>query len=88
MLTVVNPDNTFSGVQYKEVKQEYIDYHKQYGQKLIWCERKLTFDDNDNVNEIPTENELKNEIITGEDMTIKNYFIDLDFRISLLELGL
>ena len=87
MLTVVNPDNTFSGVQYKEIKQEYINHHRQYGQKLIWCERKLTFDEDGNVLETPTPEELANEIIVGEDMMYYNYILNLDFRLSLIELG-
>ena len=87
MLTVVNPDNTFSGVQYKEIKQEYINHHRQYGQKLIWCERKLTFDEDGNVLETPTPEELANEIIVGEDMMHYNYILNLDFRLSLIELG-
>ena len=29
----------------KRGKAEYINHHKQYGQKLIWCERVLTFDE-------------------------------------------
>lgn len=39
MLTVVNADGTYSGVQYGEIRQEYIDHHTKQGQKLIWLER-------------------------------------------------
>lgn len=62
MLTVVNKDGTFSGVQYESIKQKYIDHHRQYGQKLVWTNRLLTFDEDGNVNETPTEAELLNEI--------------------------
>lgn len=88
MLTVINSDNTFSGVQYNEIKQAYIDYHKQYGQKLIWCERVLTYDEDGKIVETPTEAELANEIAVGEDVVSEKYFIDLDYRLSMLELGL
>lgn len=89
MLTVVNPDGTFSGVQYKESKQEYINHHKKYGQKLIWYPKKLTRDpETGKVLEKPTEEDLKNEITIGEDVAQVNYLIDLDFRMSMLELGL
>ena len=88
MLTVVNPNGTFSGVQYKEVRQEYINHHKQYGQKLIWCERVLTFDEEGNVIETPTEEELANEIVIGDDVAQESYLLNLDFRLSCIELGL
>lgn len=88
LLTVVNPDGTFSGVQYNEIKQEYINHHRKYGQKLIWYPKKLTFDERGNVIEKPTEDDLRNEITVGEDVAQANYMVDLDFRLSMLELGL
>lgn len=88
MLTVVNPDGTFSGVQYPDIKQKYINHHRKYGQKLIWYPKKLTFDERGNVIEKPTEDDLKNEITVGEDVAQANYMVDLDFRLSMLELGL
>ncbi len=87
MLTVINKDNTFSGVQYKEIKQSTINHHRQYGQKLIWCERKLTYDEEGNVIDIPTEEELANEIFMGDDSLMDNYLLDIDFRMSMVELG-
>lgn len=39
MLTVINPDGTYSGVQYAENKSEYIAHHAQYGQICIWDAR-------------------------------------------------
>jgi hypothetical protein len=65
MLTVVNPDNTFSGVQYPEIKQEYINHHHQYGQKLIWLERLVNqqLDEQGSpIIETATDTELQNEI--------------------------
>lgn len=89
MLTVVNPDGTFSGVQYKESKQEYINHHKKYGQKLIWYPKQLTRDPKTGkVKETPTEEDLRNEITIGEDVTQANYLVELDFRLSMIELGL
>lgn len=88
LLTVVNPDGTFSGAQYDEIKQEYINHHRKYGQKLIWYPKKLTFDERGNVIEKPAEDDLKNEITVGEDVAQANYMVDLDFRLSMLELGL
>jgi hypothetical protein len=41
MLTVINPDGTYSGVQYTENKAEYIAHHAQYGQICIWDARPL-----------------------------------------------
>lgn len=88
MFTVVNPDGTFSGVQYKEIKQEYINHHRQYGQKIVWCERTLTFDEDGKVIETPTPEELANEITIGEDLEQINYLLDLDYRLSMIELGI
>jgi hypothetical protein len=88
MLTVINKDNTFSGVQYPEIKQEYINHHKQYGQKLIWCERILSYNEDGQVIETPTEKELANEITEGEDISNISYMLDLDFRLSMVELGI
>ena len=62
MLTVVNVDGTFSGVQYDEVKQKYINHHHKYGQKLIWLDRKLELDEEGSVLELPLEEDLENEI--------------------------
>lgn len=87
MLTVINADNTFSGIQYPEIKQSYINHHKQYGQKLIWCERQLTYDEDGNVLETPTEQELINEISISDDVATASYLLDLDFRLSLIEMG-
>lgn len=88
LLTVVNPDGTFSGVQYPEIKQKYINHHRKYGQKLIWYPKKLTFDKDYKVIEKPTEEDLKNEVTIGEDLEQVNYLVDLDFRLSMIELGL
>lgn len=88
MLTVVNPNGTFSGVQYNEIKQEYINHHRKYGQKLIWYPKKLTIDERGNVLEEPTEEDLRNEITVGDDVAQTNYLVNLDFRLSMLELGL
>ena len=81
MLTVVNPNGTFSGVQYKEVKQEYINHHKQYGQKLVWVERRVE------PGEKATPEDLAKEITVGDDVMQTAYLLDLDYRLSLLELG-
>lgn len=62
MFAVVNSDNSFSGVQYSEIKQKIIEHHQKYNQKIIWIERSLTYDEDGNVNEIPTDSELKSEI--------------------------
>lgn len=67
MLTVINKDGTFSGVQYTENKQKYIDHHKQYGQKCIWLERALEVDEEGNPTELPTVEELVNEVTVGDD---------------------
>lgn len=82
MLTVVNPDNTFSGVQYPETKQEYINHHHQYGQKLIWLERLVNqqLDEQGSpIIETATEEELANEITV---------FITDKERLEALEQGL
>lgn len=83
MLTVVNTDGTYSGVQYPEVKQEYIDHHRKYGQRLIWLDRKVNKDlrqiqvgideegkpiyDYEPVVETATSEELSKEITKAED---------------------
>ena len=81
MLTVVNFDNSFSGVQYNEVKQEYINHHKQYNQKLIWLERMVE------EGEMATEEELQNEVLIGDDIANESYLLDMDFRLSCIEMG-
>lgn len=88
LLTVVNPDGTFSGVQYNEIKQEYINHHRKYGQKLIWYPKKLTFDERGNVIEKPTEDDLRNEIMVGDDVAQVSYLVDIEFRLSMFKLGL
>lgn len=87
MYAVVNDDNTFSGVVYDKCTQEIINHHRQYNQKIIKIERTLTYDDDGNVNEVPTQEELSNEITVSEDVAKFNYLLDLDFRLSLVELG-
>ena len=81
MLTVINPDNTFSGVQYNETKQKYINHHKQYNQKLIWLERVVE------EGEVTTEEELQNEVLIGDDIAQEGYLLDIDFRVSCMEMG-
>lgn len=87
MYAVVNDDNTFSGVVYDRCTQEIINHHKQYNQKIIRINRTLTYDDEGNVNETPTQEELLNEVAISEDVAEFNYLLDLDFRLSLVELG-
>ena len=81
MLTVVNPDGTFAGVQYREARQEYINHHKQYGQKLVWVERRVQ------EGEKATPEDLAQEVTVGEDVAQTVYLLDLDYRLSLIELG-
>lgn len=87
MYAVVNDDNTFSGVVYDKCSQDIINHHRQYEQKIVKIERNLTYDDEGNVNEVPTSKELANEITVSEDVAQFNYLLDLDFRLSLIELG-
>lgn len=87
MYAVINNDDTFSGVVYDKYTQEIINHHRQYNQKIIKIERTLTYDDDGNVNETPTSQELANEITVSEDVAQFNYLLDMDFRLSLLELG-
>jgi len=70
LITVINKDGSFSGVQYDEIKQDIIDHHQKYGQKLVLIDRKLKVDDEGNVTELPTEDDLKNEIteVTGSNL--------------------
>jgi len=41
MLTVINQDGTFSGVQYYTDEQRFRDHHAALGQACIWIGRKI-----------------------------------------------
>jgi len=58
MLTVLNPDGTFAGVQYTEDKQEYRDHHAQYGQTCIWITRAINVPVGEKNNESPSQADL------------------------------
>lgn len=88
MLTVVNKNGTFSGVQYDAIEQDIIDHHHKYGQKLVWIDRKVKIDDRGNPLETPTEDDLKNEITKKEAFLKERVQTSEDAIMSLMDMNL
>ena len=68
MLTVIDENGKFTGVQYEQVKPNILRHHQKYGHKLVWIERKLERDEEGNVTEEPTQEDLENEITDAPDL--------------------
>lgn len=57
MLTVINSDGSYSGVQYSEDEQRFRDHHTALGQSCISIERTLVPDQNGDYGS-PTQDDL------------------------------
>lgn len=60
-------DRCFTGTVYDNIKAKIIQHHHEYGETIIKINRKLTYDDEGNVEEVPTEEELENEITEDDE---------------------
>lgn len=81
-------DDKFTGTVYDTIKKKIIEHHNQFDEIIVKIDRGLTYDDVGNVVETPTEKELANEIVIGDDVAQESYLLNLDFSLSCIELGL
>ena len=76
-------DDKFTGTVYDTIKKKIIEHHNQFDEIIVKIDRKLTYDDDGNVVETPTEKEINNPITEIVDETKK-----LESRLEATEIAL
>ena len=71
LLTAIDENGKFTGVQYSELNQNILDHHRSYNQKLVWLGRTLKMDEEGNVTEKPTKSDLANEVVEVVDLEVE-----------------
>jgi len=84
-LSVVGTDGRFTGVQYMEDTQAIRNHHAIYGQTLIWLDNRL---ENIGTDDEPDYGEYTQGMESSDVIDLDSYLIELDYRLSMVELGL
>ena len=71
LLTAIDENGKFTGVQYSELNQNIFDHHHSFGHKLVWLGRTLKMDEEGNVTEKPTKSDLANEVVEVVDLEVE-----------------
>ena len=82
-LTVVKSNGEFSGVQYSVDNDKIRQHHTNQNESLVWLDYELANQGTEDNPYYGIWDGQKLNVITDED-----YFVDLDFRLSKLELGI